>query len=50
MDIVHHSLDRYPGSYVSQCEKFRFQLVAKAAIGIVWMKLVAMVKHVERHI
>jgi hypothetical protein len=49
MDIVHHSLDRYPGSYVPQCEKFCFQLVATVAIGIVWMNLVAMEKHIGRH-
>lgn len=29
MDIAHHSLDRYPGSCVPQCEKFWFQFAAK---------------------
>jgi hypothetical protein len=39
MDIVHDSLDRYPGSYVSQCEKFCFRFLAKMKTEILWINL-----------
>jgi hypothetical protein len=50
MDMVHHSLDRYPGSYVSQYEKFHYNLVVEVAIAMVWMKFPAMPKRIGRSV
>lgn len=50
MDMVHHSLDRYPGSYVSQYEKFHSNLVVEVAIAMVWMKFPAMPKRIGRSV